>query len=67
MDKMITVYEAHCPNCGETHTVNVPIDEMLAYEVHGELARVAFKSLSADEREAIISGLCPKCIKKIFG
>ena len=67
MDNMMTVYEATCPSCGKLHSVPVLISELLAYEVYGELAQVAFKSLNANEREAIITGLCPECIKKIFG
>jgi hypothetical protein len=67
MDELMTVYEAHCPSCGETHSVPVKISELYAYEVLGELAQVAFKSLDSYQREAIITGLCPTCIKKIFG
>ena len=67
MNNMMTVYEATCPSCGKLHSVPVPVIELFEYEVRGELAQVAFKSLNADQREAIITGLCPECIKKIFG
>ncbi len=33
----------------------------------GELAQNAFPYLSADEREMLISGVCPKCWAKTFG
>ena len=32
----------------------------------GELAQVAFPYLSADEREMLITGICPTCWDKMF-
>jgi hypothetical protein len=34
---------------------------------NGVLAQVAFPYLSANEREALISGICPTCWEKMFG
>jgi hypothetical protein len=65
-DKMYTFYEATCPFCRKIHSIKVPIDELYQYEVLGELAQESLVSLSENEREGIISGLCPDCIKKIF-
>lgn len=64
--KTIIVLELVCPFCGETHFVDVPLEELEAYEA-GALAQEAFKSLNATEREQIISRLCPKCQAEIFG
>lgn len=55
-----------CPFCGDEHYVEVPLEELEAYE-NGALAQDAFKSLDATEREQIISRMCPQCQAKIFG
>ena len=65
MDYLMTVVEVHCPFCGKTHTVNVRIDELQAWE-NGALAQKAFPNLTPTEREALISGMCPDCQAKIF-
>ena len=54
-----------CPFCGDTHFVEVPLEELEAYEA-GALAQNAFRSLSATEREQIISHICPECQKMVF-
>ena len=55
-----------CPFCGAEHFVFVPEEELVEYEM-GAMAQVAFKSLSATEREQIISHICPDCQEKVFG
>lgn len=55
-----------CPFCGAEHFVFVPVEELAEYEM-GAMAQVAFKSLSATEREQIISHICPECQEKVFG
>lgn len=60
------VLDFYCPFCGDQHFVEVPLEELEAYEA-GALAQEAFKSLSATEREQIISHICPECQIEIFG
>lgn len=55
-----------CPFCGEEHTVVVEHFDYLSWNA-GELAQKAFPYLSADEREMLISGICPTCWEKTFG
>lgn len=55
-----------CPFCGTEHSVQVLESEYNAWNA-GAMAQDAFKSLTSDEREQIISHLCPKCIKEVFG
>lgn len=62
----LIVLEFVCPFCGDYHYVEVPLEELEAYEA-GALAQDAFKSLSATEREQIISRICPECQDRIFG
>lgn len=54
-----------CPFCKARHFVLVPEEELAEYEM-GATAQVAFKSLSATEREQIISHICPECQEKVF-
>lgn len=62
---MITLTCA-CPFCGGSH-------EVLVYEadyynwINGQLAQEAFPYLSAEEREMLISGICPDCWNWMFG
>ena len=54
-----------CPWCGEEHEVEVPFEGYLAWQ-SGEPIQVAMPQLSADKREMLISGVCPKCWEKAF-
>ena len=55
-----------CPFCGKVNEVGV--NEMDYWDWQdGALVQNAFPYLSADEREALISGICPKCWNKMFG
>ena len=65
MNEMITL-KIKCPFCGELTEVTVTALDYVAY-TSGELAQKAFPYLSPDERELIISGMCPDCQSKFFG
>ena len=62
---MVELLGMVCPFCGLEHFVFVPVEELAEYE-KGAMAQVALKSLSAAEREQIISHVCPECQEKIF-
>ncbi len=49
-----------CPFCGEEHTVIVDIEGFFKWQ-DGALVQDVFSYLSADERELLISGICPEC------
>lgn len=55
----------YCPFCGEYHEVLVSEADYAAWQ-GGELVQNAFPYLSADEREILISGICPKCWDNMF-
>lgn len=55
-----------CPICNKTHSVEVDIIDFFDW-IDGTPAQVAFSSLSATEREQLISGICPACQNDIFG
>lgn len=56
----------YCPFCGKAHEVEVNEIDYLDWE-DGELAQNAFPYLSADDREMLISGICPDCWNSMFG
>ena len=55
-----------CPFCGQTHEVEVDYRSFISWQC-GELAQNAFPHLTAEEREQLISGICPDCQQDIFG
>ena len=61
---MMTII-TECPWCGEEHEVEVSFEGYLAWQ-NGESIQVAMPQLSANEREMLISGVCPECWKKAF-
>lgn len=57
--------ETTCPICHENHTVMVYTDDFYAWK-HEKNAQEAFPYLSAEEREMLISGICPDCWDSLF-
>lgn len=55
-----------CPFCGHAHEVAVNEDDYFSWRFDGGLVQSAFPYLSADEREMLISGICPTCWEKTF-
>jgi len=55
-----------CPFCGKEHVVRV--NEKAYYEWrNGALIQNAMPTLSATEREQLISEICPACQDNLFG
>ena len=55
-----------CPFCGNTTVVTVDSKAYQRWQ-NGALIQVAMPSLSATDREVLISGMCPTCQTKVFG
>lgn len=55
-----------CPFCGRGNEVEVNENDYWDWQ-DGILAQIAFPYLSAEEREQLISGICPICWEKTFG
>lgn len=64
-DNFTCVITTDCPFCGKTHYIEVKAKDYLAWQ-NGELVQDAFPYLSADEREMLISGICPSCWDGMF-
>ena len=55
-----------CVFTGEEYSCTVPTDGLVRF-VAGELAQVAMPTVSADDREFLISGISPEGWKRTFG
>lgn len=54
-----------CPECSEIHSVKVDMDQYAKW-IRGELIQNCFPEMSADEREILKTGICPKCWERMF-
>ena len=55
-----------CPICGNEHTVEVSEHALYQWQ-NGACIQNAMPTLSATEREQLISHICPSCQASIFG
>lgn len=55
-----------CPFCGHAHEVAVSEADFWDWQ-DGALVQDAFPYLTADEREMLVSGICPDCWEQTFG
>lgn len=60
-------YETVCPFCGKTHFVGLPFEAFISWMYNGVSVQDAFPELPADDRERLISGICPECWEEAFG
>ena len=63
--KEVTIV-TRCPFCGKAQFIAVNEADYWDWQ-EGELAQNAFPYLSADDREALISGICRDCWESMFG
>lgn len=54
-----------CPFCGEINEIAVSEDDYWDWQ-DGALVQDAFPYLTVDEREMLISGICPDCWNDMF-
>mgnify|MGYP004445273757 CR=1 FL=1 len=56
-----------CPHCNQEHIVEVPLEHYKLQKEHPTLhIQEVFTTLSSEEREMLISGICPTCWDEIF-
>ena len=53
--------KTQCPFCREYHDIAIDLKDLISWEIDGVWVQDAFSYLSADDREMIISGICPAC------
>lgn len=54
-----------CPNCKQKQTIVVSRDGYNRWKA-GEFIQEALPKLTADQREALMTGICPKCWDEMF-
>jgi hypothetical protein len=55
-----TLINSTCNECGRTVQLNLRTDGLLSW-AKGEFVQKALPELTDDEREALITGICPPC------
>lgn len=55
-----------CPFCGKIQLIRVHNEDFHDWE-NGSPVQEAFPYLSEDDREALVSGICPDCWDEMFG
>jgi hypothetical protein len=56
-----------CPLCKKEYTVkNVPVKGFMEWKEGGKHIQDALPTLSADDREALITGVCKTCWDNMF-
>ena len=63
---MMMLVKTTCPICHCDTYLQVDAKEYARWQA-GELIQVAMPDLDADEREMLISGICPTCWEDMFG
>ena len=58
--------QKECPHCHKIQVVHVD-DNQYNDWLAGKNIQRAFPNLSADQREILMSGICPECWEEIFG
>ena len=69
MENVIRI-ETLCPVCGEKSYVDLTYDEYLKYikwQRRELLIQEALPNLSPEDREKLITGICPKCWAQFDG
>lgn len=64
--KEITIV-TECPICHHANEVMVNEEDYFDWAFDGALVQDAFPYLTDDEREMLVSGICPICWEKTFG
>ena len=55
-----------CHSCGRDHTLTVPRDGYDRWQ-RGEYIQRALSGLTDDDRERLLTGICPDCFEQLFG
>lgn len=67
MSTQVGIVEVTCVNCHTPHTIAVPTAGYKRWATGQAKIQEALPTLSNDERELLMSGICPRCWDKLFG
>ena len=65
MSDTTVMIETTCPFCGAVNMIEVNLIDYWDWK-DVKLAQDAFPYLTFDEREMVISGICPECFDSMF-
>jgi hypothetical protein len=65
MAQTVEIKTRPCPECHEVATLTVTVDDLARYN-HGALIQDAFPTMSKDDRERLVTGICGPCWALIF-
>lgn len=63
----MTNVEVTCVSCGIRHIVTVPTEGYKDWLEGRKKIQHALPSVSEDDRELLMSGICPACWNQMFG
>ena len=66
MFAMTSVVAVPCKKCEVVNELEVDFENFIAWQSRKMLIQEAFPTLDADQRELLISGICPKCWDEMF-
>ena len=66
MSTQIGIVEVTCVNCHTQHTIAVPVAGYRRWATGQAKIQDALPMLSEDERELLMSNICPRCWDKMF-
>lgn len=55
-----------CPICGDEKEIEVKEDQLVDYVSGGKLIQDAFPDMNKEDRERLLTGVCPKCWKELM-
>lgn len=55
-----------CPICQNDYELEVPTEGFIKWQLGEEYIQCALPELSAEDRERLISGICPDCWDKLY-
>lgn len=58
--------EVRCPMCGKTYTITVPHEGFIKWR-NGDRIQECMPSLSSEDREALMTGICEGCWERLYG
>lgn len=67
MSTKIGIVHVTCVSCGVEHTISVPAAAYRRWATGKAKIQDALPMLTADERELLLSGMCPHCFDKLMG
>ena len=59
--------QTQCPFCADQHIVDVDRNGYVQWSIGDKLIQDALPTLSSDDRERLLTGICPDCWNESFG